>query len=91
MTRRLNRILTIATAAVLITAVWSVVGHTAWAATRDYLSAGLQFDSWIDPLVLLGGLVTLSVVGVRLVERGWTLVGGGRARRPPARVLSPES
>lgn len=94
MTRRINRILTIVTAAVLVTAGWSVAGHTAWAATRDYLSAGLKFDSWVDPLVVLGGMTLVAWAGVRLVERAWSVVAPERrpARRAPARgVLSQES
>jgi hypothetical protein len=89
MTRRLNRILTIVTAAVLVTAGWSVVGHTAWAATRDYLSAGLQLDSWAEPLLVFGGMLTLSVTVTRVLERASSLVTRDRARPQRVRASSP--
>lgn len=71
MSKRLNRILTVLVLAVFVVVGWSMAGHSAWAAARQYLGAGLEFDSWLDPLVALGGMVLVAVSATRLIERSW--------------------
>ncbi|OFW64201.1 MAG: hypothetical protein A2135_10375 [Actinobacteria bacterium RBG_16_67_15] len=100
MSKRLNRLLTVLVLAVFVAAGWSMVGHSAWAAARQYLGAGLEFDSWMDPLVAMGGMVLVTVTATRLIERSRRAlfpksVGPSRARvgyrRPVSGQLSTDS
>lgn len=69
--KRVNRILTIVVFGVFITVGWSLLARTEWAAVREYLGAGLDFDSWSDPLVVFGAMIVVAVAGTRLVESAW--------------------
>jgi hypothetical protein len=69
--RRANRILTVVVFGVFVTVGWSLLSHTGWAAAREYLGAGLDFDSWSDPLVVLAAMTVVAVAGTRLIEAAW--------------------
>ncbi len=82
--RRLNRILTVVVCCVFVAAGWSLVSHTARAAAREYLGAGLDFDHWSDPLIVLGAMVLVAVTATKLIERMWKALFPERVR--PART-----
>lgn len=69
MKRRIDRMLTLITAAVFVTAAWSLAAHTPWGASRDFLGAGTDYTAWWEPLTDLAGMVLLAVVATRLIER----------------------
>lgn len=91
MTKRINRILTVLVFSVFVAAGWSILGHTAWAASRDYLSAGLRFETPADPIIALGGFVLVAIAVTRLVESLWARIAPKPARVPqrvPARAAA---
>lgn len=81
--KRANRMLTIVVFGVFVTVGWSLFSHTEWAAAREYLGAGLDFDSWADPFVVFGAMTAVAVAGTRLVESAWRALFPRRSRQSP--------